>query len=193
MGLGQRTRRRHCDLKSRLPPFIIPRSSFSSFSPPPISVRRRNPHKTSDPRRDTEEAIAGVRKIYAELQANSPERHCTLSTGCCRFRITGRTPSLTKGEALAAARAVRAAGLRELPIREDGACPLLHPVTSRCMIYEGRPFGCRTHFCDAAGGPYTRREVSEWIRRLKEIDERLGGDGGREISVAIRDALEEIR
>jgi hypothetical protein len=61
------------------------------------------------------------------------------------------------------------------------------------MIYEGRPFGCRTHFCDAAGGPYTRREVTAHIRKLEEIDERLGGDGGRDITVAIRDALEEIR
>jgi Fe-S-cluster containining protein len=163
---------------------------FSFFIPP---MRRRNPIKSSDPRRDTEEAIAGVRAIYAELEANPPPRNCTLHTECCRFHLTGRTPVLTKGEALTAAKAVRAAGRRELPKREDGACPLLHPVTSKCMIYEGRPFGCRTHFCEAAGGPYARREVSDQIRRLEEIDERLGGDGGRDISVAIRDALEEIR
>jgi hypothetical protein len=61
------------------------------------------------------------------------------------------------------------------------------------MIYEGRPFGCRTHFCVAAGGPYTRKEVTDWIRRLEEIDERLGGDGGRDITVAIRDALEDLK
>jgi Fe-S-cluster containining protein len=156
-------------------------------------VRKRNPHKTSDPRRDTEEAVAGVRRIYAELKANPPDRNCTLRTECCRFQLTGQTPVLTKGEALTAAKAVRAAGRTELPKREDGACPLLHPFTSRCMIYEGRPFGCRTHFCEAAGGPYSRKEVSEWIRQLEEIDERLGGDGGRDITVAIRDALEEIR
>lgn len=156
-------------------------------------MRRRNPIKSSDPRRVTEEAVAEVRAIYAELEANPPERNCTLQTECCRFHLTGRTPVLTKGEAFTAAKAVRAAGRRELPKRDDGACPLLHPLTSRCMIYEGRPFGCRTHFCDAAGGPYTRREVSDHIRRLEEIDERLGGDGGRDITVAIRDALEEIR
>ena len=54
-------------------------------------------------------------------------------------------------------------------------------------------FGCRTHFCESAGGPYSRKEVSEWIRRLEDIDERLGGDGGRDISVAIRDALEDLK
>ena len=61
------------------------------------------------------------------------------------------------------------------------------------MIYEGRPFGCRTHFCEAAGGPYARRDVAELIRRLDDIDERLGGEGTREIGAALRDALEEIR
>lgn len=156
-------------------------------------MRRRNPFKSPDPRRDTEEAITGVRAIYAELEANPPERNCTLLTECCRFQLTGETPVLTKGEALTAAKAVRAAGRKELPKRDDGACPLLHPVTSKCMIYAGRPFGCRTHFCEAAGGPYTRKEVTGHIRRLEEIDERLGGDGGRDITVAIRDALEEIR
>ena len=156
-------------------------------------MRRRNPIKSSDPRKVTEEAVLQVRAIYAELQANPPERNCTLQTGCCRFHLTGRTPVLTKGEAFTAAKAVRASGRRELPKRDDGACPLLHPVTGKCMIYEGRPFGCRTHFCEAAGGPYARRDVAELIRRLDDIDERLGGEGTREIGAALRDALEEIR
>ncbi|MFZ4386930.1 MAG: YkgJ family cysteine cluster protein [Chthoniobacterales bacterium] len=156
-------------------------------------MRKRNPHKTSDPRRDTEEAVTAVRQIYAELKANPPERNCTLQTECCRFQLTGRIPMLTKGEAMTAAKALRAAGRKELPKRADGACPLLHPFTIRCMIYEGRPFGCRTHFCEAAGGPYERREVVDLIHRLEEIDENLGGEGTRELSVAISDALEEIR
>jgi len=99
---------------------------------------------------------------------------------------------LTKGEALVAAKALRAAGRTRLPERRDGACPLLHPVTSRCMIYEGRPFGCRTHFCAAAGGPYERREVLALIRKLEEADERLRGNGPRDIVPAIREALEQL-
>ena len=156
-------------------------------------MRKRNPHKNSDPRRDTEEAITAVRQIYAELKANPPPRNCTLQTECCRFQLTGCTPMLTKGEALTAAKAVRASGRKELPKREDGACPLLHPYTSRCMIYEGRPFGCRTHFCPAAGGPYLRKEVLDLIRRLEEVDRRLGGEGPRKIQVAIATALAEMR
>jgi hypothetical protein len=35
--------------------------------------------------------------------------------------------------------------------------------------------------------------VADLIRRLDDIDERLGGEGTREIGAAIRDALEELR
>jgi len=155
-------------------------------------MRRRNPIKSSNPRQDTEDAVREVRAIYAELESNPPERNCTLQTECCRFHLTGRTPVLTKGEAFTAAKAVKASGRKELPKRDDGACPLIHHATHKCKINELRPFGCRTHFCDAAGGPYTRREVSDHIRRLEAIDERLGGDGGRDITVAVRDALREL-
>ena len=160
-------------------------------------MRRRNPHKSSDPRAEAEAAVTEVRAIYADLEAKAPERNCTFKTECCRFRLTGRTPMLTLGEAFTAAKALRASGRRELPkapsASADGACPLLHPATGKCMIYAGRPFGCRTHFCEQAGGPYARRDVADLIRRLDDIDERLGGEGTREIGAAIRDALEELR
>ena len=156
-------------------------------------MRKRNPTKSSDPRQEIEEGIIAVQQVYSELAANPPARNCLLSTECCRFQITGRTPLLTKGEAFAAAKAVRASGRRELPKRRDGACPLLHPFTKRCMIYDGRPFGCRTHFCEQAGGPYERREVLQLIHRLEEIDENLGGEGAREITVAVAEALEKLQ
>ena len=134
------------------------------------------------------EATAEVRAIYAEIAARPIERTCTLRTECCHFKLTGRTPYLTIGEALTAAKALRATGRTRLPARADGACPLLDPQ-GRCLIYADRPFGCRTHFCAAAGGPYARREVSDLIHRLEEIDARLGGDGGRPLPAAVDDAL----
>ena len=132
----------------------------------------------------TEQAIAEVRAIYAELAARPIERDCVRRTECCHFKLTGRTPYLTKGEALAAAAALRATGRKELPTRTDGACPLL-AADGRCLIYEGRPFGCRTHFCAAAGGPYARREVSDLIHRLEDLDTRLGGSGATPLPAAI--------
>jgi Fe-S-cluster containining protein len=99
---------------------------------------------------------------------------------------------LTKGEALVAAVALRAGGRRRLPESSDvatGRCPCLD-ARGKCMIYEARPFGCRSHFCAAAGGPYSRKEVLDLIRRLEEIDERLGGDGPHALPIAVTSAFE---
>lgn len=115
-----------------------------------------------------------------------------LRTECCQFKLTGKTPYLTRGEALVAARALRATGRKTLPDRPDGSCPLLDPASLRCLIYEGRPFGCRTHFCAAAGGPYPRREVVDLIRRLEDLDVQAGGDGPRTLQAAVRAAWTDI-
>ena len=133
-------------------------------------------------------ALAEVRAVYAEVAARPVERQCVARTECCQFRLTGRVPLLTAGEALVAARALRATGRTQLPEREDGSCPMLNPQ-GRCLIYEGRPFGCRTHFCAAAGGPYARREVLDLIRRLEEVDRQLGGDGVHPLPDAVRRQL----
>jgi Fe-S-cluster containining protein len=69
---------------------------------------------------------------------------------------------------------------------------MLDSATGNCIIYESRPFGCRTHFCAAAGGPYARREVIDLIRRLEAVDESLDGTGPRLLENAIADALEEL-
>lgn len=134
---------------------------------------------------------AEMETIYAELAARPLERACEMRTECCQFRLTGRTPMLTKGEAAYAAIGVRASGRKKLPPREDGGCPLLGK-NGRCMIYQHRPFGCRTHFCAAAGGPYPRKHVADLIQRLEALDEKLGGDGPRPIQGAVADALEEM-
>ena len=137
-------------------------------------------------------ALAEVRAIYAELAVRPVERSCAARTECCQFRLTGLTPQLTKGEALLAAKAFRATGRKSLPELADGICPLLKREIGRCLIYADRPFGCRTHFCAAAGGPYARREVLDLIRRLEEVDRRLGGDGPHTIQAAVANMLEEM-
>jgi Fe-S-cluster containining protein len=156
----------------------------------PLSMPRRVVAAAASPPPDVFEQ---VRRIYRDLATRPIERQCELRTQCCHFRLTGKTPHLTRGEALLAARAFKATGRKSLPpARQDGACPLLDLTTSRCLIYEDRPFGCRTHFCAAAGGPYARREVIDLIRRLEAIDEQLGGNGPRALPGAVREALEEL-
>jgi len=137
----------------------------------------------------TETLLAEVRSVYRDLASRPVERNCELRTQCCHFKLTGKTPYLTRGEAMLAARALRATGRVALPARGDGACPLLNAATERCLIYQDRPFGCRTHFCAAAGGPYPRREVIDLIRRLEAIDEQLGGDGPHTLPQAVGAAL----
>jgi len=133
-------------------------------------------------------ALEEVRAVYRDLASRPIERACTRLTECCQFKLTGRTPQLTKGEAMLAAQAFRASGRKALPERGDGACPLLRE-NGACMIYQDRPFGCRSHFCEAAGGPYARAEVLDLIRRLEVIDVRLGGTGPRALPGAMRDEL----
>jgi uncharacterized protein len=146
---------------------------------------RNIPHKL-------QAALAEVRQVYVDLAQRPIERSCTRRTECCHFKLTGRTPYLTEGEAIVAARALRATGRRLLPENADGACPMLQQETGKCLIYEDRPFGCRTHFCAAAGGPFARREVLDLIPRLEDVDLKLNGTGPRPLQSAVADALEDL-
>jgi len=146
-----------------------------------------------NPDQDLQRALTEVRQVYADLSLRPIQRDCVRLKECCHFKLTGRTPFLTKGEALLAAKALRASGRRELPENASGACPMLDSTTGNCIIYESRPFGCRTHFCAAAGGPYARREVIDLIRRLEAVDESVGGAGPRLLQNAVADALYELK
>ena len=137
--------------------------------------------------------MAEVRAVYAELAKRPLERSCRALAECCLFHLTGLTPHLTKGEALVAAKGFRATGRKELPASADGACPLLKRETGRCLIYADRPFGCRTHFCTAAGGPHPRKDIHDLIRRLEAVDRKIGGDGPRKIQAAVAAALAKLR
>jgi Fe-S-cluster containining protein len=138
-------------------------------------------------------ALAEVRQVYADLSQKPIQRNCLRQTECCHFKLTGRTPYLTEGEAIVAARAFRATGRKSLPENADGSCPMLQQETGNCLIYEDRPFGCRTHFCAAAGGPIARREVLDLIRRLENVDLALSGNGPRPLQNAVAEVLEEMR
>lgn len=131
-----------------------------------------------------------VRGVYDALANRSLERQCTGRAECCRFRLTGRTPFLTRGEALVAMQGSRAAGRRKLPLPADGSCPMLG-TDGRCTVYASRPFACRTHFCEPAGGPWPRRDVRDLIHELEDIDRKFGGSGGSGLPAAMKWAAGE--
>ena len=137
-------------------------------------------------------ALAEVRQVYVDLAQRPIQRSCLRKTECCHFKLTGRIPYLTKGEAVVAAKAFRATGRKSLAENADGLCPMLQQETGNCLIYEDRPFGCRTHFCAAAGGPIARREVLGLIRRLEDVDLALNGNGPRPLQNAVAGVLEEM-
>ena len=131
---------------------------------------------------------AEIQAIYAEVERRALPRDCQMRTGCCHFRQTGKTPLLTRGEALFLAKGVRASGRTQVKPHPEGACPLLGR-DGRCTVYAHRPFGCRTHFCQPAGGMYPRKHVADLIQRLEALDEKLGGDGSRPLEGALVAAL----
>lgn len=108
---------------------------------------------------------------------------CTAATGsanCCRFALTGREPWLTEAEWRVIREELQRAKRSLPPLREDGACPFLD-AASRCTIYEVRPLGCRTFFCDEASGPgFPRREISRLPRDLEALSAKpTRDDDGR--------------
>ena len=142
--------------------------------------------------------LAELRALYRDVGALYEGWSCPSSTECCRFGVTGRQPYVTSIELAAIRRAIARRGAplapakRALPITEDGEreriCPLLDR-RGRCAIYEDRPLGCRTFYCDrAAQGPRgTRAELQEIVRKLRDLAARhaLGGEHARPLTHAL--------
>lgn len=131
-----------------------------------------------------------VQAVYAEWEGTPLTRNCTGIAQCCHFSLTGKTPYITRGEAFLAARAWKATGRKAIPSPPNGSCPFL--VNSRCAIYKSRPFGCRTHFCHAAGGAAPRAMVRHLIQKLEDVDRSLGGDGGVNLPTAVANAFQTL-
>jgi hypothetical protein len=134
---------------------------------------------------------AALQTLYAQVDSLLEGWSCACSqTGvgtaraqCCHFAVTGREPYPTAVELEEVRHAMRAKGVqardpRKLPLAELRACPLLS-ADGRCRIYESRPFGCRTFFCDHAEGPMGGRQrlprdaVSEVGRRIADLSARF--------------------
>lgn len=130
--------------------------------------------------------------LYARVDALYADWTCPTSTECCRFGITGRQPYVTGIEALALRSALaRSAGplsdnKRALPIlmsaERERVCPLLDR-NQRCSVYDVRPLGCRTFFCERAqrGGGPSGEQLRDVMHELQELAarHRLGGEAGR--------------
>lgn len=144
----------------------------------------KRPGKPSRPDAATLTLLDEVRGIYQELASRPSHGNCIGRGDCCRFGLTGKTPYLTRGEAMVAAQGWKSRGRKNLELPADSSCPFLK--NNRCQNYEARPFGCRSHFCDAAGGPTPRGEVRDLIQKLEDIDRKLGGHGACNLPAALQ-------
>ncbi|WP_082362637.1 YkgJ family cysteine cluster protein [Chondromyces crocatus] len=155
-------------------------------------------------KRENDHWLTTLEEIYRDADDAFATWSCSASTECCRFGLTGREPYVTSVEVAAIHRAVAALGgvkalrarrgtpaketsspsPRHLPVAER-RCPLLSD-DGRCAIYEDRPLGCRTFFCDRAesGAPVRHKELLALVRRVQELaaKHQPGGDQGRPLT-----------
>jgi Fe-S-cluster containining protein len=128
-----------------------------------------------------------LRVIYDDARRLLEGWSCDDSADCCRFGSTGREPYVWPVEWALLARAISARGAvpKRSRLAIAGNCPLLDRA-GRCTVYDARPFGCRTFFCDRAKGPERRpprAALAELGRRIATLSERAEpGSGPRPLT-----------
>src|SRR5262249_44730554 len=123
--------------------------------PEPTETRARAALRADAP----DELLAELGEVYRDVDRLHAGWSCPASTECCRFGITGREPYVTSIEIAALRKAIAARGGARswkkakdgrvaLPLaRDERRCPLLDDA-GRCAVYDARPLGCRTFYCD---------------------------------------------
>lgn len=120
--------------------------------------------------REEARALRELRAVYRHADEAYAPFSCPASGECCQLAKTRRQPWLWYPEWLQLVRS------RPLPPpRADGGCPFLDGSGRRCTVYEDRPFGCRTFFCERIRGP-SRQPLETVIalsQRLERLSQRL--------------------
>jgi Fe-S-cluster containining protein len=136
-----------------------------------------------EPAWKTSAARAELRALYARVDGMLAPFSCESTAECCRFGVTGREPYVTPVELAEVEHAIAARGMparpnrspRALPVVDDSRpCPLLDDA-ARCRIYDARPLGCRTFFCDRIQGDgrrFPRDEINRAARDLADLAAR---------------------
>jgi uncharacterized protein len=101
---------------------------------------------------------------------------CPASAECCQLAARKRQPWLWLSEWRVLEARLRR-DQRTIVPRADGACPLLSD-TGRCTVYEDRPFGCRTFFCERVKGPAQQptAQVNAMLMRLERVSRALDSE-----------------
>ncbi|HLL55514.1 MAG TPA: YkgJ family cysteine cluster protein [Myxococcaceae bacterium] len=127
------------------------------------------------PRRPERAVLRDTRAVYRLADKAYAPFSCPASGECCQLSTTQRQPWLWRNEWLVLKERLSAQGRALPPPRADGGCPLLDAAGKRCTVYEDRPFGCRTFFCQRITGPsrQPREEVIRLSLRLEVLSQEL--------------------
>ena len=154
---------------------------------------------------DENACLEALEALYRDIDAAYASTSCPSSSECCRFGRTGREPHVTSIEMVLVRRAVSRRASRRFPtpaplhlkmaelpvVADERVCPMMSP-DGRCSIYEARPLGCRTFFCDRKTtlSEVRHRELLAFVSRLKQIAVAHDplGDQGRPFTRALGDA-----
>ena len=102
---------------------------------------------------DEASATEGTRRVLHRASQVWAKWTCAGRAHCCQLRVTQRPPWLWPTEWWLVLECLNAQGRVLPPPRDDGGCRFLDDEGRRCTIYEARPFGCRTYFCENGEGP----------------------------------------
>jgi uncharacterized protein len=144
-------------------------------------------HEKDDRRQPTRaQALRHLAAIYRKTDAAYARFSCPASADCCQLARRGRQPWLWPVEWAALEGALERQGRRVPAARADGGCPLLDEAGRRCTVYEDRPFGCRTYFCErASGGRHPLEATVALCAKLEalaaEADPAAAAEGPRPI------------
>lgn len=151
--------------------------------------------ESEDPRRPTRaQALRRLAAIYRQADEVYARFRCPASAECCQLTRRGRQPWLWPLELAALEGALRRQGRSMPPARADGGCPLLDEAGQRCTVYQDRPFGCRTYFCErASGGRHPLEATVELSIRLQALAVEADPDAAAAGPRPILDWLEDAR
>lgn len=116
-----------------------------------------------------DEVLRELGQLYRELDGEIADRRwrCRTCGECCRFARHGQELFCSAPEV-----EFLMAGSDLSDVVADEACAFLQEA--RCTRYDRRTLGCRTYFCEAAGGDEMSELSERYVARLKRLHRRFG-------------------
>lgn len=117
-------------------------------------------------------AVTETKAVLRQASAAWGRHGCPGSAECCQLAVTKRLPHLWPSEWKVLEATLKQARRLLPPARGDGACPFLDAEGKRCTVYEDRPFGCRTFFCQRMTGPQKvpAERTNALLERLEAVN-----------------------